>query len=377
MNKSVLGFKTITKIKNGYTMLAPNAQNVYELLTDSYNNLLNLDALAYSSMNTLVGKLSPDPAWLGQIRNRMALFSDQGSSWQQLKPDIWSEILSPFNTYYALFSGFSEVRNTLKDDKDAWKACLSQLSTNLKSIVTKVEAAEVQFNDQLSQLRNVESLLSDCLDEAWTQLSNEEQNMISLATEIGSLQTKLTDLESNLSATEIRDGANYTKTAATISYAILTSTGETIPYLSIVSLFYTVGDLIYNLIVTSSDINDTINKIVELRNEMTAEAQAAAMTKALIQMINNFDKKMLTIESKLPNFSALWSCEQSKIDEVINAINAGANPSDVLSLVTMPAACEVWQQLSGFVDKFATPASTATPISISILDGESPIQQIA
>ena len=358
-------------------MLAPNVNDTCDQLAAAYNNIIKLDALAFASMNTLVGTLQPDPTWLGKIRNRIALLSSAGAQWQKNKSTIWSEVLSPFNNYYSLFSGFTAACGSLGDDAAAWNAMLTQLSNQLSEASKTTDAAEAAFQIEVENIRNIETLLSECLDTAWVELASEEQTMITLASEIGSLQKKLTDLESNLSATEISDGKTYIKSTLTIAYSVLSSAGTSIPYLSIAGLIYTVGDLAYNMIVTDSEISDTINKIVALRNEVSEEAQAAAMTKAIIQLINDFDKKLLAVEQQLPSFSALWETEKVKVDQLISAINAGARPTEVISLITMPTAEASWKQFSDLVSAMVSATCSGGSVSIITSDESNPIQAAA
>ncbi len=88
----------------------------------------------------------------------------------------------------------------------------------------------------------------------------------------------------------------------------------------------------YDLIVTDKEIDQTIGKIVRLRINMSENAQAAAMSKAVIQLIDNFDKSLLAVNSQLPPMAAMWDTEQTKVRQVINAINAGAKPQHKLSI---------------------------------------------
>lgn len=357
-------------------MLSPNVIDTSDALAQALANILNVDALAYAGMNTLVGTLSPDPAWLGKIRNRITLLSDAGAQWQKNRPTLWSEVLAPFNSYYALMAGFTEATTDLGNNPTAWKAILQQLSTNLASAIISTKVAEAAFQGEINNLRNVEELLTSSLDDAWQELAEEEQTMVRLAAEIGSLQTQLNDLESNLSATELSDGKSYVKSTVTIAYSILSSTGESIPYLSIAGLLFTVGDLAYNMIVTDNKITDTINNIVSLRNQISQEAQAAAMTKAIIQMINNFDKQLLAVESQLPDFSAMWKNEQAKVDMLIDAIDAGATPGAMTSIVAMPVATASWKQLSELVTKMAEATEQGTGVKIVTSDSVKPIQRV-
>ena len=351
-------------------MLCPNVIDLSDELASAWSTILQVDSLAYASMNTLIGTLSPDPSWLSQIRTRLSLLSDAGAQWQKNRPSLWADTLSPFNSYYALFSGFTTASVDLGNNTDAWVELLGQLSTQLENAADKAKEAEQAFSDQIDNLQNVEKLLSDSLDEAWQQLSSEEQIMIDLATQIGSLQDQLDNLQDNLGSSELKSEASYIKSSVSITYSVVSSAGDSIPYLSIVSLLYTIGNLAYDLIVADQEISSTIGKIVSLRNEASKEAQAAAMTKAIIQMINRFDKQLIAIQAQLPAFSAMWEAEQQKVEQVIDALNAGAQPSLVTSLVAMEAAESTWQQLSDYVSRIAAAPESGDSVTIITSDSD-------
>ncbi len=355
-------------------MLSPNVIDVSDELAQAYHNIIKVDSLAYASMNTLVGTLTPDPSWLGQIRTRVDLLSAAGAQWQQKKPTIWSEVLAPFNSYYSLFAGVTEAATSLDNNTEAWKELLEQLNSHLSSIVSSTRAAEAAFSLEIENLKNVEQLLSASLDTAWQELASEEATMIKLAAEIGSLQDQLANLEGSLTSTELSDGGKYVKSTVTIAYSLLSSAGESIPYLSIASLLFTVGELAYDMIVTDKEIASTIDKIVTLQNEATTEAQAAAMTKAIIQLIYNFDKKPLVVEQQLPDFSTMWSAEQEKVQQIINAINAGAQPTDIVSLVAMPSSTATWKHLSDLVNQLAEATESGDSVTIVTSDSKNPVQ---
>ena len=49
-------------------MLSPNVNNATNQLALAYSTIRQVDAFAFASMNTMVGKLNPDPDWLPTVR---------------------------------------------------------------------------------------------------------------------------------------------------------------------------------------------------------------------------------------------------------------------------------------------------------------------
>jgi hypothetical protein len=173
-------------------MLCPNVMTVCDELAQAYSTITKVDAFAYASMNTSIGKLSPDPDWLGPVRNELTLLSNAGAGWQQKKPTIWAPLLTQFTNYYALFSGFADVSSQMGDDTDAWLEALGQLRASLATAENASKAAEGQFVLQINNLNNVRQVFDSSLNKAWAALADEEQEMVELAAEVTALQERST-----------------------------------------------------------------------------------------------------------------------------------------------------------------------------------------
>ena len=91
-------------------MLSPNVNNATDQLALAYSTIRQVDAFAFASMNTMVGKLNPDPDWLPTVRQRIELLSEAGEHWQLKKTDIWAPVLNQFINYGTLFSALRKLR---------------------------------------------------------------------------------------------------------------------------------------------------------------------------------------------------------------------------------------------------------------------------
>jgi hypothetical protein len=348
-------------------MLCPNVMDVGDIFVEAYSNIRKVDSFAYAGRNIMVGKLAPDPDWLGPVRTRVSLLSDSCAQWQQKKPDIWSQILMPFTNYYTLFSGFTEAAKGFGEHKQIWLQALDNLKEGLTTAKEAVKTAELQFETQINNLKNVEELLKSSINDAWAALESEEKEMVKLASEITHLQDQVDHLQSDITSAEFSAGKNYIQSTVTISYALVSSAGADIPYLSIAGLLFTIGKMAYDLIVTDKEISQTIDRIFDLRLKATEEAQAAAVTKAIIHLITNLNSSITAIKNTMPRFDTMWSNEREKIQQAINAINSGVEPAYYIDLHSMPAALATWETLAGYVQKLTQPPEQGKPVELSIL----------
>lgn len=345
-------------------MLAPNVVNVGEDFAEAFSDIRSVDRFAFAGMNILVGKLSPDPGWLGPVRTRIGMLSQASAAWQKDKPAIWTGVLQPFVDYYTLFQGVASVAPRFGDDKKLWLQALNTLETGLNQASATTAKAQAAFTDHIDTIKNVESLLSESLDTAWQELASEEQEMVALAAQITHLQDQVNQLESELTSSEISSGTSYIQSAVSISYTLATTMGAEVPYLAILGELFTIGKMAYLLIEGSQEIADTINKIVTLRVEISQEAQAAAATKAVIQLINNLNLSLASAQSHLPKFVQMWDTERDKISATMQAINAGVVPSQLPDLLLNPPLAS-WKQLADFVPKLTANPIMGTPVNIT------------
>jgi hypothetical protein len=352
-------------------VLSPDVIVVADDLAEAYSTIKKVDAFAYASMNTLIGKLSPDPDWIGPIRKELELLNIAGAQWQQKKPDIWSPILSQFTNYSTLFSGVADLTRQLGNDKDSWLELLHQLSNSLATGENASKAAEGQFTLQINNLNDIQQVFDSSLGKAWAALADEEQGMIDLATQVTALQDKVNRLEDDLTSAGISSGKSYIQSSVSITYTLISSAGVSIPYLTIAALLFTIGKEAYDLIVTDKEIAQTINKIVELRNKLSQEAQAAAMSKAIVQLIDNFDKSLASVNRQLPALSTMWANEKAKVDQAISAIHAGAVPRQMIELVSMPSAAASWATLVDFIFKLNQQIAQGESVNLTTSESSS------
>ena len=282
------------------------------------------------------------------------------------KPRIWAPLLTQFTSYASRFTSFADSRSELGDDEVAWLEVLDQLKTALDTGELASRAAEGAFTVKISDLGNVRKVMSSSLDKAWAHLGVEEERMIELATLVTSLQDKVNRLQEDLGSTGISGGQSYVSSSLSITYTLVSKAGVEVPYLSIAGLVFTVGKLAYDVIVADAQIKETIDKVVEARHQMSHAAQTMAMTKAIIQLIDNFDKSLLAVQRQLHDMSEMWRTEKEKVTQAMSSLNAGAKPSQKVALITMPAAAATWKRLGELAGKLSQASQQGEHIPITV-----------
>lgn len=331
-------------------MLSPSINDVSTLLASSLNEMVQLDGYAMSSDNTRIGVLVPDPDWLPAIRNRFGMLGKAGASWTLRKPEIWSSVLVQFTDYATTIASVVEQMQGGKVKTSAeWQSMLADvLFPVLDQAARTTKKAGVDLDGHYQQFKDVQPLLEDSIERGWSALSSEEAQMVKIAGELGSLQTQVKNLESQITGNVISGGKGYISSTVSIGYSIVTAASTSIPYLSILTLAITIGKTFYDIIEGTDEINKTLEKIGELQLEASQAAQAAAGAKAVLQIAYDAEKSFLAIRDFVPSIATMWETERDKVKAVQDALRAGADPQREFELATLPVANENWGAINTF-----------------------------
>lgn len=347
-------------------MLSPNIVEISEDIVAANSQFRAVTNFGNSTGQIVVSPLSPDPNWLPPLRHRISELAKVCVQWQKDYPDIVVNYFKPFTDYATLFHSFSEQVEKFGDDDTLWNEALVALHTSILAGQSKAKNSANAFTDHLGKIKIVEGQLNTSLSTAWTELSDEESKMIAIATQVTRLQDRVDQLQENLTSKEILSGKNYFQTAVSISYTVMTAATVEIPFLAVVTEIYTIGKMAYDLIVTDKEISEALQQIADLTVEASEAAQAAAMSKAIIQLINNMNLQVTGLNDRLPALNRMWETEAEKISSAIDAIRSGATPSDVFDLVSMPVAASTWNALATLSRKvFTTPKIPGTPVFLT------------
>ncbi|MDX6913560.1 hypothetical protein R9X49_00335 [Pectobacterium carotovorum] len=353
-------------------MLSPTIYDAQELLTDSFNNVMQLDSYAFTSNNTIIGKLPDDPDWLTSVRSRMSMLSTAGNQWVQDRPDIWGSILLQFPDYATAFAGVHATAQENKLSQDQWLELLKNvLRPQLTKAVKDTGTAVDSLKTHQQAFANIQPLLDKSINEGWNALSQEEQQMQNIAAKLQHLQDLVASLQSSITSEDISTGKEIATTTVTLLYKVATETAEeSISFMDMASIAITIGKYFYEEIEDTAEVASTLKEIADLQIQASDAAQAAAGTKLVLQLLNNLELTFSQIGKGASNLQTLWSEQLDSVNETINALEANADPSQLFDLVTLSTANANWQALSAFATSIPQKVTQAgSPV---ILDPQNP-----
>lgn len=345
-------------------MLSPNVINVGDSLAATYTNMVKLKSYTYCCNNISIATLSPDPDWLHTVRDRINILSNNCVPFIQNQSYIKAKIISAFIDYTTLFDGFQQISKAIAT-KDEWIEALNQLKDGLITSKTATYNASVEYNNYSTTIKSTQVLLKESIDSGWLELNNEEIVMVELAAKLQQLQDKLSSFEDDFSGAQLSSGKEYIQTSVVMTYDILTAGAEaSIPFLGIASLAFTVGNFFYDMYKNDAEVTQILNDIAVLKGKATANAQAAAATKMLLQVCYNLELEFLGINTNIDLLTQMWDAEIDKINIVIDAIETGSNPQHNIQLQTMSAAMATWETLKGYCNKIIDAPIQGEAVSI-------------
>lgn len=345
-------------------MLTPSINLVEGLLAQAYNEILQLDGYSQTVQGITIGKLVPDPDWLTPVRSRVAMLGQVGAQWLEAKPNIWGPVLTQFSDYATAFASVADMQKQgLITSQDQWIQILNDvLLAQLSKAATATTAAANALKSHYQMFSDIQPLLEQSVTAGWAALQDEEQQMISITEQLTHLQDLVDQLEDSITEADISTGKSVVTTTVKILYGIATEAGESFSFLGMATSAFTVGELYSNIINGTAEVGETLQQIAALQLEASEEAQAAAGTKMVLQLlyslVNSFG---IIVDDVMPQIATMWSNEQEKVQQAIDALNAGADPTSYFELSTMPIANANWQAISTFALAIPTMKSVIGP----------------
>lgn len=348
-------------------MLSPSITNAQSLLTQAFNEVLRLDGYASNVGSIRIGTLPDDPGWLASVRSRVAMLASAGAAWTASKPDIWGAVLLQFTDYAAAFSGVASRQASGTTSAGQWITLLQQvLLPQLDTAVKATRAADAALQADYQKFRDIQPLLADSINQGWQALGDEEAQMVAIAGQLVHLQDVVASLSQSITGDEISTGKSVTTTTVTMLYNVATAAGGSFSFLSMATAAFTVGKMYYDIIEGTAEVNDTLQQIATLQLEASEEAQAAAGTKMVLQLLYSLELSFGAISDVLPQIQAMWENEQQKVQALVEALQAGGDPALEFEIVSMPAANANWQAINHFALLLpALRTQVGTPVTLN------------
>lgn len=309
-------------------MFAPSINTTMNRLTDGYTSIQSLDGFSATVNNLAVVKLDPDPDWLPPVRVELGTLRTDAGKWFDVRSDIWAPVLVNFYNYTSIFEAFVSTASKTKLSSAKWQQLLNDaLLPELDQCVTSARTSVSQMESARAAFSAVLPMIDKSIQQGWSAMGSEEQDMLKLSEEIGNLHAIAQSYSAKLTSDVISGGKSYVQSTISLIYAaVAAGAAATIPILGIASAVFAIGKSFYDIIEDNQQLIDTMNRIAELQQQLSADAVRLALTKATLQVLYQLEETYLASKDALPALVDLWELEQTKVQDAINALAAGLTP---------------------------------------------------
>jgi len=337
-------------------MLSPTVNQAKTQLTAAASEILKIDGYAGSVRGLQIGQLPDDPDWLISVRSRVGLLSAAAGQWFKAKPDIWGPVLSQFATYEATIAAIAQMQAEKQvTTGQQWADLLSQtLAPQLAAAAAATDAATTALQEQLNAFADIQPLLEDSIQDGWTALAAEEQQMVKISAELARLEDLVGSLGDALTSSAISDGKGVISTAVSIVYDVAVAGSEAVPFLAFVTSAITIGRFFADIAEGSAEVQSTLKQIAQLQLDASLEAQAAAGTKSVLQLLYGLQASFNTIADVLPQITQMWRSQLDLVQQAASALNDGADPSGLFDLLTLQTSAANWRTIASFANAVVT-----------------------
>ena len=355
-------------------MLSPDVADTLGKLTDAYSGILWIDNFAMSCQSIQIVPIPDEPAWLPLVSAEFKQLDTAADAWQQDRGDVWAPVLLAFENYFAIFSGVAKLLDPAKtDDADFWITTLSgTLLPEVNRSLAATRAADQELDTRMAAFSAVLPAMDKSIEAGWTALSSEEQKMLELTEKLGALGQTVLSLGSKLTSDVIATDKGVAQSAVTMLYTAGAAGAEAaVPVVGLVVAVVTIGKSFYDMVEDDQQLIDTMNQINTIKADLSVQALGLALTKSTLQTLYKVEEQYLALRDALPGLVDLWTNQQSKIQDAIDALQAGAQPNQYLDLKTLRTALVAWQQIDDFVGQISKIDTTVgEPVTIDVAKAE-------
>lgn len=353
-------------------MIYPRVDLLKQTLTDAFVSFIELDAYSHTVTTLTVGKLINDPDWLNDVRNRLELLNHTAQEWPTLKPDFLGGLLKQFIQYASCVSGVEDMmRLAVENERTQWVAVLNQV---VMPQLNKGLRQAIECEDKIKALRKEFSAAHHRLDESiqagWRSLGAQEAKSNELAQKMQELQDALISQQEKLTVGTLSKTSTLVTNHGKVIYKLVdiqtsnidaatrgimmgAAIANGISYVGLTLAVLTASYAVYENWARSERIYKLLRDISQLQVSLDQTAQALAATKNVLSLLYRLEREFLSIENKLPAITQLWREETNTVRQVIEALNAGADPDAHLYLSNYQLVAASWKKLEAYASHLA------------------------
>jgi hypothetical protein len=355
-------------------MLSPDVTDTLKKLTDAYSGIVAVDNFALSCESIEIVPIPDEPDWLPAVSDEIAQLDKAADAWQLDRAQILAPVLLAFQSFYATFSGVARLLNpATNNNADFWIGILGEtLLPEVNKSLAVTQDAEAEMAKRMAAFSAVLPQMDKSIAAGWSALADEEKQMLKLTEQLGALEQQVQSYGATLTSDAIATNKGIAQSAVQMLYTAGAAGAEaSVPIVGLVVAVLTIGKSFYDMIDDDDKLIDTMNQINAIKQQLSDEALGLALTKSTLQTLYGVEEQYLALRDAIPGLVDLWTTMQSKVEDAIDALQAGARPDQYLDLKTLPKALAAWQSINTFVGQILqVDITVGEPVTIDIAKAE-------
>lgn len=348
-------------------MLAPILLDCETDLAKTWNLLLGISGFCQACLTADVAQIDPPVSWVPEVQQILTDCRSMVQDWFTVRESLLPSLSGAFVQYENLVAAAVASTGSTQDAA-VWSDVLSTMrdaasanSMTLRQVSAQMSRQQTNFQQAYNRLRQVRETASETM-------AAEQADIATVEVKLQELYDHLQTLGVAISASDMAAGKEVVQTVADIAYDVLVAGEAEVPYLTIITVLYTVGSSVYDLVATDAEIASLLGEVAEAMKRLSGDARVLAMTGALIASLDSLLETYASALQWMPRLNSYWDGETGKIDELVQALRQGpvAGLTDIAGL---NVALTVWQQLSKVAGAMVNPVQESpkpVPLTISL-----------
>jgi hypothetical protein len=249
-----------------------------------------------------------------------------------------------------------------------WSKTLGVLRAATSGHSDALRQVAAELASQQNNFQTASDRLDGALALAHQQMGAEEADIAALEVKLQSLFDRLQSLGASISSNDMATEQKVVSTVVSITYEIAVAGETAIPYLSVASVLFSIGNSVYTLVSTDEQIAALLDEVTVDMRQLSADARLLAMTRVLVGCISSLLHAYTAAMQWAPRLNSYWDAETGKFDELLEALRQGST-SGLTDLASLGVADTIWQQLAKTANTMVAPLQKnddPVPLSISV-----------
>ncbi len=329
-------------------MLSPDPEDTLEELAEVATRWARLNAFTGALLGASIQELDPEPPWLVSAREALSKNRGAGERWFEASPEVVSALVSPYIAFAATFKAFSElapVGSNTQENRDTLLELLGGLRGEIQTALESIDAGNRKLDGVVALFGEDHGAMVAAVGVATAAHEQEHEAIAEASAKIAALEEKISGLSEAIGAADLAAGKTFLETEVDLIFEIVA--GEiAIPFIGIGLALLSIGTDLVEVILKSGEIDEALNELHDVLIEQAEDIQAVSAIHTVLQVLNRLNEQYVLAAERGPHIKVLWTTFDQRLGDMQEALQAGADPTLMIDLQSLPKAAKVWEYLA-------------------------------